>query len=196
MSGQVAAARASSERFDERRQWGRFVVDVGKLIVSLTPTEQRSAEVVDESFGGIGIVIDNASGLQPGRDLSLAYDGVPMRGTVRSVHPHGGGRYRVGIEWLSSQPFDPGSHDAKAQIRGRLRVLFRTWEGGRWNELARAVACLKREAEAMQLETIAHHATALLAMLDDLPLNTTTPEPLIALVDACLDTEDVTVLSE
>jgi len=186
----VVAESLLPEQRVERRQWGRFVVDVGKLVVSVAPSDQRSAKVLDESFGGIGVVLDDASGLEPGLDLSLNYEGVLMRGTVRSVWPHAGGRYRVGIEWAPSQLHDLEGHDGKTQIQGRLRILFRMWEAGRWIEMARAVACLKREAEALHLEPVVRHAAALLDLLDQTPLPTTTPQPLIALVNACLNAEE------
>lgn len=190
MSDQVVAESLLPQQCVERRQWGRFVVDVGKLVVSVAPSDQRNAEVLDESFGGIGVVIDDASGLEPGLDLDLNYEGVLMRGTVRSVRPYEGGRYRVGIEWAPSQSHAPEIRDGNPQIQGRLRILLRMWEAGRWTELARAVACLKREAEALCLEPVVRHAAALLALLDDTPLPTTTPQPLVALVDACLNAEE------
>jgi hypothetical protein len=190
MSDQVVAESLLPEDCVECRQWGRFIVDLGKLVLSAAPSDQRNAKVVDESFGGIGVVVDDASGLEPGLDLNLNYEGVPMRGTVCSVWPYEGGRHRVGIEWTRSQSHVPEGHDGKTQIQGRLRILFRMWEAGRWTELARAVAYLKREAEAQHLEPIVRHAAALLATLDETPLPTTTPQPLVALVDACLNAEE------
>jgi hypothetical protein len=186
----VVAKSLLPEQRVERRQWGRFGVDVGKLVVSVAPSDQRNAKVLEESFGGIGVVIDDASGLEPGLDLSLNYEGVLMRGTVRSVWPHEGSRYRVGIEWAPSQSDDLEGHGGKTQIQGRLRILFRMWEAGRWTEMARAVAHLKREAEAMHLEPIVRHAAELLALLDQTPLPATTPQSLVALVDACLNEDE------
>ena len=67
-------------------------------IAVLTREERRSAEVVDESFGGIGILVEDATGLVRGSEILVELPGTCWLGMVRWSGRVADGRYRLGVE--------------------------------------------------------------------------------------------------
>ena len=86
-----------------QRRWMRFPSDVSSVSLSAKGSYQLTADVVDESFTGIAIDLDDADGLVPHQQVDLEYRGEPRRGIVRYIVPMANGRYRVGMEWLASR---------------------------------------------------------------------------------------------
>lgn len=79
----------------------RFESD-GQTIALLTPDGMSQlAVVLDESFGGMGLIVADATGLDAGCELQVIYHGAPMWGVVRVVQPDPDGGFYVGVEWCS-----------------------------------------------------------------------------------------------
>ena len=90
------------------RKAPRFLAEVREIVMRNGPLLSQPAEVVDESFTGIGILVDEVSQLRPGRELDVDYKGAPMRATVRHISPERrDGRYQVGLEWKNTEPSCP-----------------------------------------------------------------------------------------
>lgn len=189
MLGQPAQWDRPAAATIDRRQWGRFVADVGQLVVEAEAGDTRPADVWDESFGGIGLLMDDVRGLEVGNELKLTYDGTPMRGVVRNVLQQPDGRYRVGIEWQSSGDSGRDFGAGAGLIEGRLLVLFRMWEAGEWDALAQTVATLKQQAEDLRLQQLTRRAGVLLDALRG-RATAKVPDALADLVDACTTAED------
>ncbi|OHB76124.1 MAG: hypothetical protein A2W31_09495 [Planctomycetes bacterium RBG_16_64_10] len=188
MASQLNAAHHSLAATQHRRRWGRFVVDVGRLVVEVDPQDRRPAEVLDESFGGIGLAMDDVSRLVPGAELSLWYDGTLMRGVVRNIVPSGDGRFRVGVEWHLGDATSEEPDAGAARIEGCLFVLFRMWEAGRSDEVVAEVTKLQQEATRDGRSRLAGCAGELLTVLRDRPLSGV-GDQLARLVDACTAAE-------
>jgi hypothetical protein len=82
----------------ERRTHSRRPSDLGDLIVT-TSTGQQVARAVDESDGGIGLLMPNVNDLRRGDLLQVTYGGTTRWGSFRWYQRHSDGRYRAGIQW-------------------------------------------------------------------------------------------------
>lgn len=84
---------------DELRSWTRFTKERGSdFAVILHPNrEEILAEVHDESLAGLGLYLDDVTGLEVGQEVDVVYAGEFMRGRVRHVEPCDG-EYLVGLE--------------------------------------------------------------------------------------------------
>lgn len=104
LAGMMNAADDSQKcPASNRRQWTRYPTQ-GKQITVVTDRSQQAAVVVDESFGGIGLLMDNPVPVSVGGEITLVYRGVPMRGIVRRIQTEEDGRFLAGIEWLKTPP--------------------------------------------------------------------------------------------
>jgi chemotaxis response regulator CheB len=83
------------------RQWTRYNPD-DEQVTALVSGESRAATLVDTSFGGAGIALQDVSGMQVGCPITIRYCDRFFRGSVRWMRPHPDGRHRVGIQWLSA----------------------------------------------------------------------------------------------
>ncbi len=120
------AADNGQKRFGEnRRQWTRYRAGAKEITVVADGRRQR-AMVVDESFGGIGLLMDNPVQVLLNREITLVSQGVPLQGIVRRVQPAEEGGYRVGIEWLRSRGGSDARHEPEKQETGEAAtpVIF------------------------------------------------------------------------
>jgi hypothetical protein len=68
----------------------------------LTGTKRVAVEVVDESAGGIGIVIPDAS-FNLGPRVDVEYQGRRRPAIVAYLKKNDDGQYRLGLEWVSQR---------------------------------------------------------------------------------------------
>ena len=88
----------------EARKWRRFAAsDVRTVRLSwahLTPEpETHVARVLDESARGIGLHVEDVTGLWVGKEVQVAYTSATLNGIVRFVGKRRKGVHRIGIEW-------------------------------------------------------------------------------------------------
>lgn len=81
------------------RQWIRFRDDSVRIDVP-TPRGFVRSIVLNESFGGVALLIPDATGLEVHAAISVLYHQVPMEGVIRHLSPSRNGWYRMGIEWV------------------------------------------------------------------------------------------------
>lgn len=151
--------------YAERRRWGRFVSDVGQLRIACSGGFESSAQVADESFGGIGLVVRELGPLAVGTHLDLNYDGVPMSGIVKSIVEDSSAGYRIGVEWTDGLPAGP-QDDGGFRVEGSLLMLIRMWQSGEWRELRRTAETLRRESEQYGAQQVARCARSLRDAVD------------------------------
>ncbi len=144
----------------DRRLWGRFVADLGDIRIHLDDGLRLNAEVLDESFGGIGLLLEEGDPLEVGTEVSLFYDGTPMRGVVRNVRDSGDGKIRVGLEWVATAT-DCSARAAESCIEERLFLLFHMWEARRCQVLADTARQLMRDAYNLGRDELAGRAETL-----------------------------------
>ena len=169
----------------ERRQWGRFVSHVGKLVVRTADHDGTPAEVMDESFGGIGIVLQDGPLLDIGDEVEISCDGTPMSGVVRNIAAEEAGRQRIGVEWRSKDLDATDTSTDEALIEARLFMLFRMWETGNRDEIYSTVQTLRGEAETLGLSDLVAASDALGQALQVDRTKQDVHQALEALVDAC-----------
>lgn len=92
-------ASLSSAEVTERR-WMRFPADETRVYLRGSSGDEIPAQVRDESFGGIGVLVDHAPAeLVPGVAVEVEYAGAPMAALIRRVNQQDDGRTFLGLEW-------------------------------------------------------------------------------------------------
>jgi hypothetical protein len=92
----------ASKGVKNRRKSMRFPADVDQIAI-VTKAGLLMGTVIDESYGGIGIVVSDASAMQLGQELELLYSGAPLTGTVRRIVAQSDGTHTIGIQWVDSR---------------------------------------------------------------------------------------------
>jgi hypothetical protein len=95
----AGATSLSSAEVTERR-WMRFPADESRVYLFTSSDEEVPAQVRDESFGGIGLLVDAAPAeFAPGVAVEVEYAGAPMSALIRRVSQEVDGRTFLGLEW-------------------------------------------------------------------------------------------------
>lgn len=191
---------------EDRRQWRRFLGEAVDVRLAQDMGEPLPAEMLDESFGGIGLLLDDAQPLAVGQELDVLYNGTPIRAVVRYVGLSENGRHRVGLEWLGmkrghlaeslqlpraetdsystlagEQPIADAIRQFVGEMGGGMTKLRAFFAHARWQDLSRAVLDLEIEAQALGFDGLASLAEHVRAALPAAPL-----EPALdALIEAC-----------
>ena len=86
-----------------KRKWLRFPKDIRTVTLKLDAENSRTADVVDESYGGIAIELKDISRLNIGCEIDVEYGASEMKAVIRYVRTADApvdGRQRIGLEWL------------------------------------------------------------------------------------------------
>lgn len=85
--------------YDDRRCSMRFPKDAGTDYASIVRPEFLAGicEVADESLGGLGLVVDQVTGIEVGMPMEVVYEGATLKGDVRHVTPRDDGRSLIGF---------------------------------------------------------------------------------------------------
>jgi hypothetical protein len=170
---------------DDRRQWVRFLSSVGEVVIRPQGGEQRAAIVVDESFGGIGLVADDGTGLVNEAVVDVTYEGAQMLAVVKYVCPTDDGRVRVGMEWRTKVDGADSVREKLGQFESRLFSLFRLLEIGDWEGLQRAATHLERDAARLEIPALGNTAAELRETLQTGGSKKAITTALERLVDVC-----------
>lgn len=102
------SAKKTSFTLDERRDSTRFQHDEGMEFAAiwLETGEEILAEVHDDSLGGLGILLEDSFGFQPGSDVQVVYAGEHLQGKVRHITMQSDGRHMIGLECRRALPKD------------------------------------------------------------------------------------------
>lgn len=109
-TGLLEAPEVSSR---DQRKWTRLKPEDAETSL-LLEDERIAAEIVDESYDGVGVVADERLDVQVDDTVELVYYGVPVRGVVRSVSQQGK-QTQLGIQW--SQRWRDTSHVDRPRCR-------------------------------------------------------------------------------
>lgn len=83
------------------RKWIRFR-DPSIQVAWITPAGAAPAEILEESFDGICLALDEPRDVSRGSEVELMYQQAPMFGMVESVETTREGRLRVQLLWRAS----------------------------------------------------------------------------------------------
>jgi len=84
---------------DERRTAMRFTKEPGTDYASIVRPESvgGSCQITDESLGGLGLVLDDVTGLEIGGRMEVVYAGTLLVGQIRHITPRSDGRFHIGF---------------------------------------------------------------------------------------------------
>lgn len=102
----------SSTQGENRRRWTRDRIESTQVILDVNHYSVP-AEVVDESFGGVGLDVDAATEFTVGQDVLLMYLGAPVSGRVCYVADQSTGKRRVGVQWNCRPEQNPSTPVAR-----------------------------------------------------------------------------------
>ena len=83
----------------DRRIWPRALGEVTQVVLRDEDGTSRTADVVDESQIGLGLVVDHEATFSTEQEVQIDYAGERMFAVVRHVTPESGNRLRLGLEW-------------------------------------------------------------------------------------------------
>lgn len=86
-----------------RRRYSRFLPDNDRVWILLPEDRGRiPARILNESYGGLGVVCADASLLAVGEPVEVELDECPYPAVIASLRPTPGEGVYVGLEWRGS----------------------------------------------------------------------------------------------
>ncbi len=82
----------------------RFPSEIGTVTLRRDEEGRLMADVLDESFTGMGLAMAEAGHFEANDRVQVSYRGQPMDARVRHISPMSNGYYRVGMEWVARAP--------------------------------------------------------------------------------------------
>ena len=86
-------------RVENLRQWTRFPCEGRELVIIPEGKPAQIALVLDESYGGIGILFTDAENIQVGMEVQVVDDGGSSIGIVRYIRAADSLGFHGGLEW-------------------------------------------------------------------------------------------------
>lgn len=86
-----------------RRKWMRFPSDAREVAVMHSNGTQLKGVVVDESFGGVGLLVESSIAVDVGVELKIVIDGAILPSIVRNVTRKADGSCRIGLQWPKTE---------------------------------------------------------------------------------------------
>lgn len=86
-----------------RRRFSRFLPDDPEAWLTTTKGLRLRGEVVNESYGGIGVTVDDPTGLEEGLEVDIHFAECQFEAVVTSLRRQDDGRYLVGIKWIEPE---------------------------------------------------------------------------------------------
>jgi hypothetical protein len=164
----------SGEPDDSKRRLTR-IKGGSKKVVLLGDSEQfDQGEVVDESFGGIGLRFNTELPFEAGQEIEVSYNGVQLWTIVRHVTIDDAGNSRVGLEWKANsfsriaRQTMPDSRDGqelaefKKVLPSGFYMMWRLLECKKWLQLEEKADNLRRLASKCEFaDTVASYVRVL-----------------------------------
>ena len=149
----------------ESRREPRYDGNGDSVALTADDGTNYTGSVVNESFGGVGIVFEQRVPLKSGRQLELNYHGIPTSAIVRHVTSFAKGGCLVGIHWKSNElarrtdqlktllcrtdlVLPDNLRRFIELIPGGIQLMWKLHEHGKWIELAESVDRLGRDASS------------------------------------------------
>ena len=155
------------EQSVDKRASERLMPTQATVVVSGKEMQPVQARLLDESFGGIGVLVPPGISLSGEVDveLSQAQGGIRCVAFVRNIRPTDEGG-RVGLEWKAQAlsrglrrllQADKSSQRHKSLGRilpGGLSVMWKLYEDGKWQHIIDSADRLRKEAAACEVHEL------------------------------------------
>ena len=169
-----------------QRRNERFTGTGGSVTFQTNDGQRYTGIVVNESFGGAGIVFEEELPVTHHAEIEMTYHGVPASAVVRHVSAFAKGGCMIGVHWKASviaeqtrelkelcdrrdlQLPDPLLRFIDL-IPGGVHLMLRLNENERWAELSEAVDRLASDAAAAGINGTDECLTVLTQLLEDAP---------------------------
>jgi hypothetical protein len=154
---------------DSGRTSTRVPSELKYVTLILDSTHSISGEVIDESFGGIGLRFELSPELIVDQEVEVSYDGVETSAVVRHSGSDGKGGHRIGLQWKAQmlareardlqQMWATHSGDKKMDsfvqmLPGGVFMMWKFFEAGKsWN-LLETTDRLQGEARHCGIDTL------------------------------------------
>lgn len=86
-----------------RRRFSRFLPDEGQVRIRAASGLDVPCEVQNESYGGLGVVVDDGAGITEGLEVEVAMEGSAFDAVITSCRKLEDGGTFVGIKWLEAE---------------------------------------------------------------------------------------------
>ena len=100
LTSETQLQNESSVLLDDRRRRERTPPLQEGTHIWVTGNRRISVEVIDQSAGGLGVIIPDVS-FNLGPFVDIEYDGERRPATVAYLSKTDNGQYRLGLEWVS-----------------------------------------------------------------------------------------------
>jgi hypothetical protein len=87
-----------------RRRYSRFLPEDNEVAITSDTGLKFTAEVVDESFGGIGVLCEETEGLEEGLEVAVRIEEADFDAVIVSVRKQEDGMVQLGLKWLEIEP--------------------------------------------------------------------------------------------
>ncbi len=161
----------------------------------------HAGEVVDESFGGIGLRFADCPGLRPGQEVEISYNGVETCAVVRHSRREGHDGYRIGLQWKAeylanevrelnikrTSRGDESPIDSFVQmLPGGIVMMWKFFEAGKSLELMETTGRLQREGRHCGIQSLNTFVDRVQTVLADAEPRKVVREALCSLIDECM----------
>ena len=181
-----------------KRQLTRVKADSKQVVLCDDSGEHEQGEVIDESFGGIGLSFPAGRCFQIGEELEVSYGGVQLSAVVRHATV-GADACRVGLEWKAvglsraarqSLTATQGQSEVsrfKSALPSGFYMMWRLLESEQWVQLAETADRLRRLASKCDfVDAITSYVEALEEAVAQSEPAKATRQALVDLIDACV----------
>lgn len=189
----------SDEQLAGKRRLTRVKGDSKQVVLWGDSEHAEHGEVVDESFGGIGLRFDTSLQFTAEQEFEVSYNGVQLWAVVRHVTEDDAGRHRVGLEWKASglsraarQTIEDDRDDVelskfKETLPGGLYMMWRLFECGEWFQLGEKADKLRRLASRCEFaETLSNRVRRLQAAVELPDPKESSRKALLSLIEECV----------
>jgi hypothetical protein len=179
------------------RRLRRIKADSKLVFLHASSDKPEKCELLDESFGGIGVRFHSHVPFQTGQELEVSYNGVEMCAVVRHVTTSHTGT-RVGFEWkaagvsrevreaVASHAGDDDVFQFLVALPSGFYMMWKLFESEKWFELKETADRLLRLAKRCKVTTLKEHVEALQSAIDLPEPREPTRKALDVLMEKCV----------
>lgn len=174
MQIELTSSQPSTTESSTRRRWTRLVSEIKEATLRDDSGLASKAHVIDESFGGIGLIFEANPNLAIEQEIEISYNGVRLFAVIRHIQPQRDGTCRLGLQWKASNL----AHRAEGHvvenendrfiklIPSGIYMMWKLFESESWDGLWESTERLKREAAIHGIHDLASPVDQLQDTLD------------------------------
>ncbi len=180
------------------RRMTRIKAESKLVFLHAQSATREECDLIDESFGGIGVCFHSNVPFRAGQELEVSYDGVEMCAVVRHVTVGDTGT-RVGFEWKAAGVSRElreavATHEGEddylqflVALPSGFYMMWKLFESEKWFELNETADRLLRLAKRCNVTSVTEHVEALQIAIECSAPREPTRKALDALMHHCVE---------